>query len=433
MKISVPDKFRHLLKPKRFKVFYGGRGGAKTVSGCKIILAIGMSQKKKILGLREYMNSIEDSIHSTLADEVSGLGLEGFYKVGNNKITAPNGTLIRYAGLARNLSSIKSKNAFDIALVEEASAVSQKSLDVLIPTIRATGSELWFFFNPDSEEDAVYQEFVVPNKDALDEFGIYEDEFLIVVNVSLWDNPFAPQELLDDSARLKEKNYKKWLHVYGGECGGNFDDPIFEVDKFQLYDILPPDFEYMSVFGDTALTDKESSDYTVFQCWAKYQGRIYLVAQYRKKIKASKLKTAFIEFWNEQKARCSTAQPLRAAYIEDKASGIQLVQDIQEQGGIPIISVPRPPGSGKVFRANNFSPWINSGLLCLPRNAVYLYSYKNEFDQFTTDDTHPFDDQIDPTLDAIAYMLAAGQELKIDDADRSQSKPIAPGKNAKIW
>jgi len=380
------------------------------------------------------MNSIDDSVHSTLAEEVERLGLEDFYKVYKNQITGRNGTLFRYAGLARNLSSIKSKNAFDIAWIEEASTVSQKSLDVLIPTIRESGSEIWFSFNPDDPESPVYKEFVHVNKEILDRDGIYEDEFSIVVNVNLCDNPFAPQELIDDSARLKEKNYKKWLHVYGGECGGNYDDPIFESDKFQTYDILPPDFEYMAIFCDTALKDKETSDFTVFQCWAKYQGRIYLVDQFRRRIKASKLKQAFIEFWNAQKAKSTPRQPLRAAYIEDKASGIQLIQDIQAQGGIPVIPVPRPPGSGKVFRANNFSAWINSELLHLPRNASFLYDYRNEFEQFSVDDTHSHDDQVDATLDAIEHMLVTGPQLKTEDVEkRPKRKPLAPSKNSKSW
>jgi predicted phage terminase large subunit-like protein len=202
---------------------------------------------------------------------------------------------------------------------------------------------------------------------------------------------------------------------------------IFQTEWWQYYDILPA-YEWKAVFGDTALKDGEENDWTVFQCWAKYRGRIYLVDQARKKIKATDLEQLFIEFWNKHKG--SIPQPNRGAYIEDKSSGIQLIQDIQKKGGIPIIGIPRE--KSKVFRANNLVNWIKSELLYLPRNAEWLYDYKNEFERFSPVNTHKHDDQIDPTLDAIENMLIIGGEMKAEET-QPKKKSIAPTKTAQVW
>jgi|GEM_PF-6133301 len=432
VKIQVPRKFQPLSRAKRFKVFYGGRGGAKTITACDVALINGSKKTLRILGLREFMNSIDDSIHATLEDRIHAHSLYDFYQIQRNQIQGANGTLFRYAGLSRNLGSIKSKHNFDIALVEEAQTVRRKSLDVLIPTIRAAGSELWFLFNPENEDDPVYEDFVLPYKDILDEHGVYENDELVVVKTNLTDNPFAPRELLDHSAKMKEDNFKKWLHIYGGECGGNYEEGIFEADKFESYEVLPA-WEYKAIFCDTALKDGEQNDYTVFQCWVKYKGRIYLVDQFRAKIKATYLKERLLEFWEKHKAQSSVAQPLRALYVEDKVSGTQLIQDIQREGGIPVIGVPRPRGNGKLLRANNFSPWISSGLVFLPKREPWVHGYRKEFRNFTSDDSHSYDDQVDPTLDAIAYMLVDGAPIKKADKNKPASRPMAPPKSAQSW
>jgi predicted phage terminase large subunit-like protein len=432
VKIKLPIKFEPLFKPKRYKIYYGGRGGAKTVSFSQALLAMGAQSPKSVLCLREFMNSIDDSVHSHLSAEINRLDLESFYQVQNNQIIGINQSVFRYAGLARNISSIKSKDHFDIAWIEEGQTITQKSLDILIPTLRKTNSELWISFNPDNEDDPVYELFILPHLDQINEKGFYEDDRLLVVKTNLSDNPFAPQTLLDESAALKESNYKKWLHIYGGECGGNYEDPIFQTDGFQSYEVLP-EYEYQAIFCDTALKDGEQNDFTVFQCWAKWRGRIYLVDQFRGRVKATYLKERLIEFWNKCKALTNAAQPLRALYIEDKASGIQLIQDIQRTGGIPVIPIPRPPGKGKLLRANNFSPWIKSGLLYLPKKVSWLYTYKNEFDQFTDDDSHRHDDQIDPTLDAIEHMLIIDGQGMHKEEDKKTSRPIAPSRNSKLW
>lgn len=242
----------------------------------------------------------------------------------------------------------------------------------------------------------------------------------------LWPYKHTAEELSDletSDIYNYSAQYLQEPHRQGGS--------IFQTEWWKYYKITP-DYLWKAIFCDTALKDGEHNDFSVFQCWAYYQGRIYLLDQYRGKVKATDLKQKFIEFWNKHKPASSfSPQPLRGAYIEDKASGTQLIQDIQREGGIPVIGIPRH--KSKVERAVNFSPWIRSGLLYLPENAEWLYDYKNEFERFSPLMTHKHDDQIDPTLDAIENMLILGPEYKAEKKSPYSKKPLAPSKNEKRW
>ncbi len=208
---------------------YGGRGGAKTISIVRTLLLMTCEETLKVLCLREFMNSIDDSVHGALAGEMVKMGVDSCFDAQAKSIDSViNDSIFRYGQLSRNISSIKSKYDFDIAWVEEAETITQKSLDYLIPTFRKEGSEIWLSFNPDDEFGAVFSEYVKPHLHIINEQGYYEDDELIVVKVGLEDNPFAPQELIDASASMRVKNYKKWLHIYGGECYADYEDSIIQ-------------------------------------------------------------------------------------------------------------------------------------------------------------------------------------------------------------
>lgn len=228
MKIQIARAFEALRRPKRLKVFFGGRGGAKSVSVAKQALLDALNGKR-FLCAREFMNSIDDSVHSLLAAQIVEMGLEAEFDVQATVIYGPNNSVFKFVGLSRNITSIKSKHGFDVLWIEEAENVPEKTWDIVIPTIRKGGSEIWVTFNPADETDATYQLLVAPYLDALNRDGYYEDDEIYVRKVSMdKDNPWPPKELVDHSAKMKATNYKKWLHVYGGEPGLDVDDPVIE-------------------------------------------------------------------------------------------------------------------------------------------------------------------------------------------------------------
>ena len=178
---------------------------------------------------------------------------------------------------------------------------------------------------------------------------------------------------------------------------------IFKDCWWKYYDV-PPTFEYRFITGDTAQKTKEHNDFSVFQCWGVIGNDIYLIDQIRGKWEAPELKVRFVSFWNKHNSSgAQTVSRLRSAYIEDKASGTGLIQEIQRNEGIPIRAIQR--NIDKITRALDNVGYIASGHVFLPENAHFLSDYIEEFSSFTPKMSHKHDDQIDPTLDAIEIGL----------------------------
>lgn len=212
---AFPRKLDFLFRPARYKVPYGGRGSAKSWSVARALSIIGAHRPTRILCAREIQNSIEESVHKLLHDQIEALGLAHRYKVEQRAITGPSGTEFIFAGLKSNITKIKSMEGIDIVWVEEAEKVSKKSWQTLIPTIRKPGSEIWITFNPDEETDPTYQQFVVnPPPDA------------IVRKVNWRDNPYFPETLRREMEYLKSVDYDAYLHVWEGETRKRSDAQI---------------------------------------------------------------------------------------------------------------------------------------------------------------------------------------------------------------
>ena len=204
----IPAKLAPFLKPKRFKVAKGGRGGGKSRGIGAMLLELGAAKPLRIACFREVQDSIKESVHQLLSDHIKRVGLEGFYRIGKAEIVGVNGTRFLFRGLSDiTADNIKSLEGIDIAWCEEAQAISQRSLDLLIPTIRKPGSEIWFSMNPDLESDAVYKDFV-----------LRERENCVVVTIGVEDNPWAPKELLDQRVDDYAVDPMKAAWVWGGSC-----------------------------------------------------------------------------------------------------------------------------------------------------------------------------------------------------------------------
>ncbi len=160
VKLSLPAQFRDLFKPARYKAFYGGRGSAKSHSFATALLIQAGKEPLRVLCGREVQLSIKDSVKQLLDDKISALGMEGFYESTQHEIRGRNGSLFIFAGLGKmTTDQIKSMEGIDRAWIEEAQTVSASSLEILIPTIRKAGSELWFSWNPRHASDPVDQRF----------------------------------------------------------------------------------------------------------------------------------------------------------------------------------------------------------------------------------------------------------------------------------
>jgi phage terminase large subunit len=148
--------FEPLTKPARYKGAYGGRGGAKSHFFAEELVELCCNAPIRAVCIREVQNSIRDSVRQLLVDKIEKFGVGWFFEVLDNEIRGKNGSLVIFRGMQHyNAETIKSLEAYDVAWVEEAQTLSAKSLELLRPTIRKEGSELWFSWNPRHRTDPV--------------------------------------------------------------------------------------------------------------------------------------------------------------------------------------------------------------------------------------------------------------------------------------
>ncbi len=208
VRYQFPEKMGFLFRPARFKVAYGGRDGGKSWSIARALLIEGASEPLQIGCFREVQKSIKDSVHKLLSNQIEELGLGRFYDVLTTEIRGKNGTAFYFAGLsAQTRESIKSFEGLNRAWVEEAQSVSKRSWDILEPTIRAPGSEIWASFNPELETDETYQRFVAsPSPE------------VVAVNINWNDNPWRSTVLDAARERMQREKPEDYAHIYGGHC-----------------------------------------------------------------------------------------------------------------------------------------------------------------------------------------------------------------------
>lgn len=220
IRAEFPEKLAPLFEPHPYKVLYGGRDGAKSWGVARALLILGTQKPLRILCARETMDSIRESVHQLLSDQVVNLGLEKFYTILQSEVRGANGTEFVFAGLRKQtVSSIKSYEAIDICWVEEASVVSRRSLTILLPTIRKPGSEIWFTLNPDLETDAVYQDFIL-NPPA----GTF------LCKMSFRDNNWLSEESKQKIATLRERDPDTYHHVYEGGTRSTVEGAIYKAE-----------------------------------------------------------------------------------------------------------------------------------------------------------------------------------------------------------
>jgi phage terminase large subunit len=270
------------VQQARYKVLYGGRGGAKSWSAARASLVIGMGggpagQLKmgdgrshdglRVLCVREIQDSLRDSVKKTLADQMQLLSLGDHYEVLDDIIrgrkgTTAQGTEFAFEGLRRNHNKVKSHEGDDLVLAEEAEPISEASWRVLTPTIRTKpphgplkmGPEFWIMYNPELESGDTHQRFVVS-----------PPENAIVQKVTWRDNPYFPMEMLRaDMEADKRRSLDLYNHIWEGECLVNLDGAVYAdelreaQEQGRICEVEPLRHLPVSVYFDIG-----RSDYTV--------------------------------------------------------------------------------------------------------------------------------------------------------------------------
>ena len=242
MKIQIPvaRAFVPFLAAARFKGSGGGRGSGKSHfwagQGVEALL-----DGRNLLCIREVQNSIADSVKRLIEAKIEEYGLSAYFDITDKEIRCPRaGSVAIFRGMQNHTAaSIKSLEGFDIAWWEEAQTASQSSLDLLIPTIRKPGSELWFSWNPNKEDDPIDQFLRAAPPDGA-----------IVRQINWSDNPWFPAELRADMERDRQRQPDKYLHIWEGRYQTLSEAQVFR--NWRVDEMRPPErivWHYGADFG----------------------------------------------------------------------------------------------------------------------------------------------------------------------------------------
>lgn len=308
-RVDLPHYAWKLLDPARYKVLYGGRAAGRSWTVARLLLLEASRRRLRILCAREIQSSMRDSVHRLLRDQIERMELTGFSST-DTEIRHANGSLFLFDGLRTNPTKVKSMEGIDRAWVEEAERVSERSWEVLLPTIRAAGSEVWLTFNPYLETDPTYQRFVKSPPPGT------------VSIVSTWrDNPWVSAEIKADIAHLRRVDPDGYAHVYEGQCVARSDAQVlagkWSIEAFEA----DPSWDGPYFGADWGFADDPT---TLVRCWI-HDGVLWVDhAKYGRRVDIDRTPALFDQV-PESRAhmiRADSARPETISYMSHQGFSI---------------------------------------------------------------------------------------------------------------
>jgi len=225
--IDTPRWGIPFLEPARYKGAHGGRGSGKSHYFAEMLIERCIMQKTEAVCVREVQKSLNQSVKKLLEIKIEKLGVGDLFEIQRDRIITPFGGLIIFQGMQNHTAdSIKSLEGFDIAWIEEAQSMSQRSLDLLRPTIRKEGSEIWATWNPFNNTDPIDQLLCGDNP----------PPGAVVVEVNFKDNPWFPDVLRAEMEYDKRRDPDKYVHVWLGQYVKNTESRVFKnwrIEEFE--------------------------------------------------------------------------------------------------------------------------------------------------------------------------------------------------------
>ncbi|MEE8288936.1 MAG: phage terminase large subunit [Nitrosomonadaceae bacterium] len=231
-----------ILKHKKYKCAFGGRGGTKSRMAQDCVVGEVNSVGSKVFVMRERMKSLEQSIYAGIEKSIKDMDVTGFTSVPSKwRINHKTGGIMQFGGL-QNVIDMKGASSFKIFLMEEAARTKLQTIDTLGPTLRGIdGAELWWLWNNESSTDPMSQEFIVPYQAEIDRSGFYEDEYHLIIKVGYQDNPWFEHdeslrgELKKDTEKMRDGRMSKsrFNHIWNGEFNDDIDTSVITSDWFE--------------------------------------------------------------------------------------------------------------------------------------------------------------------------------------------------------
>lgn len=232
LRINTPRWAVPLLRPSRYKGAHGGRGSGKSHFFAEAMIEAHVCDPNTFsVCLREVQKSIKMSVKLLLENKIRDLGVQDYFEIQEAVIKSRRGRgQILFQGMQNHTAdSIKSLEGFSRAWFEEAQNASQRSLDLLRPTIRGEDSELWFSWNPNLPTDPI---------DVLLR-GDNPPPDASVVEVNFDHNPWFPEVLRVEMEYDKRRDPDKYLHIWRGAYERNSEARVFRNWRIQEFDSDP--------------------------------------------------------------------------------------------------------------------------------------------------------------------------------------------------
>lgn len=228
LNIPVAAVFEPLLAPARYKGARGGRGSGKSHFFGELWLDESIREPLDFVCIREVQKDLRFSVKRLLESKIERYNAGGYFDVMDKVIKSKVGGTTIFEGMQRHTAdSMKSLEGFHRAYCEEAHMLSQRSLDLLRPTIRSPGSELWFSWNPDQPTDPV---------DAL-LCGDEPPPDSVVITANFDSNPWFPDELRKEMEYDRKRDADKYAHIWLGGYQTHSEARVFKnwkVEEFEL-------------------------------------------------------------------------------------------------------------------------------------------------------------------------------------------------------
>lgn len=251
--INTPRWAIPLYEPGRYKGAHGGRSSGKSHERAEALIERCIMQKTDAVCIREVQRSIKRSVKKLLEEKIAAMGVAHLFDIQDQAIRCPYGGIIIFEGMQNHTAeSIKSLEGFDIAWVEEAQTLSQRSLDLLRPTIRKPGSELWFTWNPRFETDPV--DVLLRSKNP--------PPGTVVVQANYRDNPWLPEEMVAEAEYDRSRDVEKFGHIWLGGYQKNSESRVFK--KWRVEECEAPPGTIFRVGGDFGFATDPSCG---LRCW----------------------------------------------------------------------------------------------------------------------------------------------------------------------
>lgn len=229
LNLKTAAVFAPLLEPARYKAAWGGRGSGKSHFFAELAIEDSLAEPGesgeglRTVCIREVQKDLAQSSKALIEAKLSALRLteaDGF-KVFKDVIQTPGDGLMIFKGMNDyTADSIKSLEGFKRAWWEEAQTATSHSLNLLRPTLRADGSELWFSWNPRRKTDPI---------DAMLR-GDQKPTGAVVIKANWRDNPWFTKELeqeRQDCVRMQPDQYE---HIWEGGYVSVVDGAYFAAD-----------------------------------------------------------------------------------------------------------------------------------------------------------------------------------------------------------